>query len=49
MILQVPPAFVEQVIVDRAFFEDRHEFLQVALADFEAFGRNLNDRTAFHF
>ena len=35
MILNVTPAFVQQVIVDRAFFIDWHQFLERMLADFE--------------
>ena len=49
MVRDVAPAFVEQIIVDRAFFIDWHQLLQHALAEFKTLGRNLHHRTAVHF
>src|SRR5258708_34366638 len=49
MVLNVAAAFIQQVIVDCAFFVDGHEFLQYTLGEFETLGRNLNYRPAFNF
>src|SRR5208282_4963677 len=49
MVLNVAPAFVEQIIVDRAFFVDWHQSVQHALAEPETLGSNLHHRTAVHF
>ena len=49
MILDVAPAFVEQVIVDGAFFVDWNQFLEHVLAEFKTFGGNVYHRTAVHF
>ena len=49
MVLNVAPAFVEQIVVDRAFFIDWHQPVQDALAELETLGGNLHHRAAVHF
>ena len=38
VVLDVAPAFVEQIIVDRAFFVDGHQSPQDVLVEFKTFG-----------
>src|SRR5271157_1086638 len=49
MVLKIAPAFVEQILVERSLFVDRHEFLQNALAELEAFRCNFHHRSAVDF
>ena len=39
VVLDVAPAFVEQVVVERAFFIDWHQLPQHVVAEFESLGR----------
>src|SRR5882672_12170140 len=48
MVLEIAAALIEQVVVHSAFFVDGNQFPQLALTDFESFGRYLHDRPAFH-
>ena len=41
VVLDIAAAFVEQIVVDCAFFVNGHQLLQRALADLEALGGNL--------
>ena len=49
MVLDVAPAFVEEIVVNRAFFVNWHQLFQYALAEFETLGGNLHHRTAVDF
>ena len=49
MVLNIAPAFVEQIVIHRTFFVDRHQPVQNVLADLEPLRRNLHHRTAIYF
>ena len=49
VVLQVPAAFIEKVVIDGAFLINRNQLPELALADFVPFRRNFHDRSAVHF
>ena len=48
VVLDVAPPLIEQIIIDRAFFVDRHQPPKNALAQFETFRSNRDRRAAIH-
>jgi hypothetical protein len=49
LVLNVAPAFVEQIVVDRALFVNRHKFPQHVLFQLEPLGGDLYYRAAVGF
>jgi hypothetical protein len=49
MVLNITTAFIEQIIVDRAFFVNRHEPAQYAMVNLETLGGNGDGGSAVDF